>query len=78
MTRVAPVSPFVPFLVFTIPETSDMPWFPALKTCDMRMGFLLVFSLHDLVISAVAILARSVFALRKATLNSLNVCCFSL
>ena len=31
MTRVAPVSPFVLTLVFTIAETSDMPWFPALK-----------------------------------------------
>ena len=65
MTHVAPVSPFVPSLVFTIPETSNMPWFPALKTGDMRMGFLLVFSLHEIVISAVAILARSVFGFAR-------------
>ena len=47
MTRVTPVSLSVLSLVFTITETSDMPWLAALKIDDVRLGFLLVFSLHD-------------------------------
>ena len=34
-------------LVFTITETSDMPWLATLKTGDMPLRFLFVFSLHD-------------------------------
>lgn len=47
MTCVEPISPSVLSLVFTIAETRDMPWLAALKTGDMRLSFLLVFSLHD-------------------------------
>ena len=47
MTPVAPVSASVFSLVFTIIEASDMSWLATLKTGDMRLRFLLVFSLHD-------------------------------
>ena len=47
MTHVAPVSASVFSLVVTIIETSDMSWLATLKTGDMPLRFLLVFSLHD-------------------------------
>ena len=47
MTGVAQVFPSVLSLVYTIKETSDVPWLAALKTDNMRLGFMFVFSLHD-------------------------------